>query len=109
MSISKFLKVWKVGKFKFWKVWKVGKYEHFEKHAPGVATSLSNKNFLNILQKLYLKINKNELKNNSKKVPTRQRLHGTSELPVAPVAQRYHVTSDALGREFDLGKRDFSH
>ena len=30
-------------------------------------------------------------------------------LPVAPVAQRYHVTSDTLGREFDPGKRDFSH
>ena len=29
--------------------------------------------------------------------------------PVAPVAQRYHVTSDALGREFDPGKRDFPH
>ena len=28
--------------------------------------------------------------------------------PVAPVAQRYHVTSDTLGREFDAGKRDFS-
>ena len=26
-----------------------------------------------------------------------------------PVAQRYHVTSDTLGREFDPGKRDFSH
>ena len=25
----------------------------------------------------------------------------------APVAQRYHVTSDTLGREFDHGKRDF--
>ena len=25
------------------------------------------------------------------------------------VAQRYHVTSDTLGREFDPGKRDFSH
>ena len=32
-----------------------------------------------------------------------------SLLPVAPVAQRYHVTSDTLGREFDPGKRDFSH
>ena len=30
-------------------------------------------------------------------------------VPVAPVAQRYHVTSDTLGREFDPGKRDFSH
>ena len=30
-------------------------------------------------------------------------------MPVAPVAQRYHVTSDTLGREFDPGKRDFSH
>ena len=30
-------------------------------------------------------------------------------LPVAPVAQRYHVTSDTLGREFDSGKRYFSH
>ena len=30
-------------------------------------------------------------------------------IPVAPVAQRYHVTSDTLGREFDPGKRDFSH
>ena len=30
-------------------------------------------------------------------------------LQVAPVAQRYHVTSDTLGREFDPGKRDFSH
>ena len=29
--------------------------------------------------------------------------------PVAPVAQRYHVTSDTLEREFDPGKRDFSH
>ena len=29
--------------------------------------------------------------------------------PVAPVAQRYHVTSDTLGREFDPRKRDFSH
>ena len=29
--------------------------------------------------------------------------------PVAPVAQRYHVTSDTLGRELDPGKRDFSH
>ena len=28
---------------------------------------------------------------------------------VAPVAQRYHVTSDTLGREFDPGKRNFSH
>ena len=28
---------------------------------------------------------------------------------VAPVAQRYHVTSDTLGREFDPGKRYFSH
>ena len=28
---------------------------------------------------------------------------------VAPVAQRYYVTSDTLGREFDPGKRDFSH
>ena len=26
-----------------------------------------------------------------------------------PVAQRYHVTSDTWGREFDPGKRDFSH
>ena len=30
-------------------------------------------------------------------------------LPVPPVAQRYHLTSDTLGREFDPGKRDFSH
>ena len=30
-------------------------------------------------------------------------------MPVAPVAQRYHVTSDTLGREFDPGKRDFSY
>ena len=30
-------------------------------------------------------------------------------MPVAPVAQRYHVSSDTLGREFDPGKRDFSH
>ena len=29
--------------------------------------------------------------------------------PVAPVTQRYHVTSDTLEREFDPGKRDFSH
>ena len=29
--------------------------------------------------------------------------------PVAPVAQKSHVTSDTLGREFDPGKRDFSH
>ena len=27
----------------------------------------------------------------------------------SPVAQRYHVTSDTLGREFDPDKRDFSH
>ena len=33
----------------------------------------------------------------------------SSYRPVAPVAQRYHVTSDTLGREFDPGKRDFSH
>ena len=26
-----------------------------------------------------------------------------------PVAQRYLVTLDTLGREFDPGKRDFSH
>ena len=26
---------------------------------------------------------------------------------VAPVAQRYHITSDTLGREFDPGKRNF--
>ena len=32
-----------------------------------------------------------------------------SIIKVAPVAQRYHVTSDTLGREFDPGKRDFSH
>ena len=32
-----------------------------------------------------------------------------STRPVAPVAQRYHVTSDTLGREFDPGKHDFSH
>ena len=32
-----------------------------------------------------------------------------SQKPVAPVAQRYHVTSDTLGREFDPRKRDFSH
>ena len=31
----------------------------------------------------------------------------TSRSP--PVAQKYHVTSDTLGREFDPGKRDFSH
>ena len=30
-------------------------------------------------------------------------------IPVALVAQRYHVTSDTLGREFDPGKQDFSH
>ena len=30
-------------------------------------------------------------------------------ISVAPVAQRYHVTSDTLGHEFDPGKRDFSH
>ena len=30
-------------------------------------------------------------------------------MPVAPVAQRYHVTSDTLGREFDPGNRDVSH
>ena len=38
--------------------------------------------------------------------------HGSNNIllvPVAPVAQRYHVTSDTLGREFDPGKRDFSH
>ena len=34
---------------------------------------------------------------------------GASTVLVAPVAQRYHVTSDTLGREFDPGKRDFSH
>ena len=28
--------------------------------------------------------------------------------PVAPVAQRCHVPSDTLGREFDPGKRDYS-
>ena len=28
---------------------------------------------------------------------------------IHPVAQRYHVTSDTLGREFNPGKRDFSH
>ena len=33
-------------------------------------------------------------------------LTGPTE-PVAPVAQRYHVTSDTLGREFDPGKRIF--
>ena len=27
--------------------------------------------------------------------------------PVVAVAQRYRVTSDTLGREFDPGKRDF--
>ena len=26
-----------------------------------------------------------------------------------PVAQRYHVIYDTLGREFDPGQRDFSH
>ena len=25
------------------------------------------------------------------------------------IAQRYHVTSDTLGREFDPGKRDYPH
>ena len=35
-------------------------------------------------------------------------LYGTNG-PVAPVAQRYHETSDTLGREFGPGKRDFSH
>ena len=30
-------------------------------------------------------------------------------VPVAPVAQRYHVTFDTLGCEFDPGKGDFSH
>ena len=30
-------------------------------------------------------------------------------ISVAPVAQRYHVTSDTLGHEFDPGKRDISH
>ena len=29
--------------------------------------------------------------------------------PVTPVAQRYHVTSDTLRREFDPGEHDFSH
>ena len=33
----------------------------------------------------------------------------TINMIVAPVAQRYHVTSDTLGREFDPDKRDFSH
>ena len=28
---------------------------------------------------------------------------------IFPVAQRCLVTSDTLGREFDPGKRDFSH
>ena len=37
---------------------------------------------------------------------TKKVVYGTL---VAPVAQRYHVTSDTLGREFDPGKRDFSH
>ena len=36
-------------------------------------------------------------------------LSSVLSVPVAPVAQRYHVTSDTLGREFDPGKRDFSH
>ena len=35
--------------------------------------------------------------------------HFLKSIPVAPVAQRYHVTSDTLGREFDPGKRDFSY
>ena len=39
-------------------------------------------------------------------VATRKKLLHT---PVAPVAQRYHVTSDTLGREFDPGKRDLPH
>ena len=34
--------------------------------------------------------------------PNAQRIH-------APVAQRYHITSDTLGCEFDPGKPDFSH
>ena len=34
----------------------------------------------------------------------------TIYMPVAAVAQRYHVvTSDTLGREVGPGKRDFSH
>ena len=37
------------------------------------------------------------------------RVMSAFSMPVAPVAQRYHVTSDTLGREFDPGKRDFSH
>ena len=30
------------------------------------------------------------------------------DFKLAPVAQRYRITSDTLGREFDPGKRDFS-
>ena len=36
-------------------------------------------------------------------------LAGLQNINRTPVAQRYHVTSDTLGREFDPGKRDFSH
>ena len=44
-------------------------------------------------------------------VLTRETIHSFFRhiMPVAPVAQRYHVTSETLGREFDPGKRDFSH
>ena len=38
-----------------------------------------------------------------------QYLTRINRLSIAPVAQRYHVTSDTLGREFDPGKRDFPH
>ena len=35
--------------------------------------------------------------------------YSLNSLAGRPVAQRYHVTSDTFGREFDPGKRDFSH
>ena len=38
-----------------------------------------------------------------------QTMHRSRYYKFAPVAQGYHVTSDALGRQFDPGKRDFSH
>ena len=52
----------------------------------------------------------NHFQQQSDKLPTAiTLLKRTVVQPVAPVAQRYHVTSDTLGREFDPGKRDFSH
>ena len=50
------------------------------------------------------KQNKSNKKNQGSPIKTIIKSHK----PVVPVAQRYHVTSDTLGREFDPGKRDFS-